>query len=217
MSPSRSTTALQDVRGTLFVVSAPSGAGKTSLVNALVERHAGVVLSVSHTTRAPRPGERDGTHYHFVSEAEFERMARGGEFLEHADVFGSHYGTGRGQVEDALRAGKDVVLEIDWQGARQVRDAMTDALGIFILPPSRDALVERLRGRGQDSPEVIEARMAKAREEISHYQEFDYLIVNDDFETALADLEAVVRAPRLHLDRQRDRHRELLQALLGRF
>lgn len=217
MSQAPATTGRAGARGTLFVVSAPSGAGKTSLVNALVERHDGVVLSVSHTTREPRPGEQDGTHYHFVSEAEFERMARAGEFLEHADVFGSRYGTGRGQVEDALRAGRDVVLEIDWQGARQVRDAMTDAPGIFILPPSRDALVERLRGRGQDSPEVIEARMAKAREEISHYQEFDYLIVNDDFETALGDLEAVVRAPGLRLDRQRHRHHELLEALLGRY
>lgn len=216
MSRSRATTGLRDVRGTLFVVAAPSGAGKTSLVNALVERHAGVVLSVSHTTRPPRPGERDGTHYHFVSDDEFERMARAGQFLEHADVFGSRYGTGRKQVEAALRAGNDVVLEIDWQGARQVRRAMPESQGIFILPPSRDALVERLRGRGQDTPAVIEARMAKAREEISHFQEFDYLIVNDDFDTALGDLEAVVRAPRLHLDRQRDRHRDLIDALLGK-
>lgn len=210
------TKSLADARGTLFVVAAPSGAGKTSLVNALVERHPGVVLSVSYTTRPPRPGERDGTHYHFVSDVEFDRMVGAGEFLEHADVFGSRYGTGRDQVERALRAGNDVVLEIDWQGARQVRAAMTESQGIFILPPSRDALVERLRGRGQDSPEVIESRMAKAREEISHFQEFDFLIVNDDFETALGDLESVLRTQRLRLDRQRDRHRDLLRALLGK-
>lgn len=203
-------------RGTLFVVAAPSGAGKTSLVNALVARHPGVVLSVSYTTREPRPGELDGTHYHFVSGSEFERMAEAGEFLEHADVFGSQYGTGRDQVEQALGAGTDVILEIDWQGARQVRAAMPESQGIFILPPSRDALVERLRGRGQDSPEVIEARMAKARAEISHFQEFDFLIVNDDFETALADLEAILRAQRLRQGRQRDRHGDLLRALLGK-
>lgn len=216
MSNPSATNALTDVRGTLFVVAAPSGAGKTSLVNALVARHPGVVLSVSHTTREPRPGERDGDHYHFVSDAEFDRMVAAAEFLEHADVFGSRYGTGRAQVERALRAGNDVVLEIDWQGARQVREAMSESQGIFILPPSRDALVERLRGRGQDSAEVIEARMAKAREEISHFQEFDYLIVNDDFETALADLEAILRTQRLRLERQHDRHHALLRALLGR-
>lgn len=216
MNGIRDSISLTEVRGTLFVVAAPSGAGKTSLVNALVARHPGVVLSVSHTTREPRPGERDGTHYHFVSDAEFERMARAGGFLEHADVFGSRYGTGRSQVEQALRAGNDVVLEIDWQGARQVRDAMAESLGVFILPPSREALAERLQGRGQDSPEVIESRMAKAREEISHFHEFDFLVVNDDFETALGDLEAILRAQRLRLDRQRERHRELIRALLGK-
>ncbi len=216
MNTPSGSTGLTDVRGTLFVVAAPSGAGKTSLVNALVARHPGVVLSVSYTTRKPRPGEQDGTHYHFVSDTEFGRMAQAGEFLEHADVFGSRYGTGRSQVEQALRAGNDVILEIDWQGARQVREAMAESQGIFILPPSRDALVERLKGRGQDSQQVIETRMAKAREEISHFQEFDFLIVNDDFETALGDLACVLRAQRLRLDRQRDRHRDLLRALLGK-
>lgn len=201
-------------RGTLFVVAAPSGAGKTTLVNALVERHEDLVLSVSHTTRPPRPGEEDGTHYHFVSDEAFDRMVSEGGFLEHADVFGSRYGTGRAQVEKALKNGKDVILEIDWQGARQIRDAMPESTGIFILPPSREALVERLRGRGQDSPSVIETRTAQAQEELSHYDEFDFLVVNDDFETALGDLEAVLRAQRLSLKRQQLARRSLIDALL---
>lgn len=202
-------------RGTLFVVAAPSGAGKTSLVNALVERCTDLVLSVSHTTRPARPGEADGTHYHFVSDAEFDRMVEAGEFLEHATVYGSRYGTGRAELERSLAKGRDVILEIDWQGARQVRQAAPDALGIFILPPSREALVERLQGRGQDSSSVIESRMAKAQEEISHYGEFDFLVINDDFDQALADLEAILRTQRLRLPRQRIARRALIEALLG--
>lgn len=196
------------------MVAAPSGAGKTSLVNALVERDADVVLSVSHTTRAPRPGERDGVHYHFVGDDDFEAMVREGEFLEHADVFGKRYGTGRGQVVGALGDGRDVILEIDWQGARQVREAMPGSVGIFILPPSREELVRRLTGRGQDSEAVIQRRMAEAHEELSHHDEFDYLIVNDEFDRALADLTAVVRSGRLSRERQCRRHAALIASLL---
>lgn len=200
--------------GTLYVVAAPSGAGKTSLVNRLVECHPGLLLSVSYTTRPARPGEVDGEHYHFISDAEFDRMAADGAFLEHAEVFGHRYGTGRDSVRDALHAGRDVILEIDWQGARQVRSAMSDAVGVFILPPSREALVRRLRGRGQDSQAVIDARMAEADEELSHYQEFDYLVINDDFDTALADLEAIMRSRRLARESQRRRHAALIASLL---
>lgn len=202
--------------GTLYVVAAPSGAGKTSLVNALVERDPELVLSVSYTTRAPRPGEEDGAHYHFVSDDAFDRMVAEGAFLEHAEVFGKRYGTGRNQVVEALGKGRDVILEIDWQGARQVREAMPESVSIFILPPSREALMRRLQGRGQDSPEVIHRRMNEADEELSHWNEFDYLVVNDDFDTALADLEAIIRSRRLTRDKQRQRHARLLAALTAR-
>ncbi|HHQ41865.1 MAG TPA: guanylate kinase [Chromatiales bacterium] len=201
--------------GTLFIVSAPSGAGKTSLVKALVERDPRVVLSVSHTTRPPRPGERDGVDYHFVDGATFERMAAEGAFLEHAEVFGNRYGTARATVERELAADRDVILEIDWQGARQVRAAMPEAVSVFILPPSREALEERLRGRGQDDETVIARRMARAVDEMSHYDEYDYLVVNDVFETALEDLLAIVRATRLRRPAQAVRHAELLRRLLG--
>lgn len=198
------------------MVAAPSGGGKTSLVNELVERCPDVVLSVSHTTRSPRPGERDGVHYRFVDDDAFRRMAEEGAFLEHAEVFGKRYGTGREEVERALGLGRDVILEIDWQGARQVRRAKPDAVSIFILPPSRQALLKRLRGRAQDSRKVIEARMAEADEELSHHAEFDYLVVNDDFDTALADLEAIVRSRRLTRERQSERHADLIASLLDR-
>jgi len=202
-------------RGTLYVVSAPSGAGKTSLVRALVERVPGLSLSVSHTTRRPRPGEEDGVHYHFVDLETFERMAAEGAFLEHAWVFGHRYGTSRAWVEGRLAEGVDVILEIDWQGARQVRAALPEAVGVFILPPSLEVLEQRLRGRGQDSEEVIRRRLAEAVEEMAHYAEYDYVVVNEVFEEALADLEAIVRARRLALDRQRRRLEPLLAALLG--
>ncbi len=200
--------------GRLLVISAPSGAGKTSLVRALVDGDPELVLSVSHTTRAPRPGERDGEHYHFVSAARFAEMVAAGAFLEHAEVFGHRYGTARAGVLAELERGRDVLLEIDWQGARQVRERMPEALAVFILPPSREALAERLRARAQDSESVIERRLAAARREIEHYREFDYLVVNERFEEALADLQAIVRAERLRLPRQRDRHAALLAALL---
>jgi guanylate kinase len=178
--------------GRLFILSAPSGAGKTSLANALVESDPDIEFSVSHTTRAPRPGERDGVHYHYVSMAEFERLIGEGVFLEHAQVFGNRYGTSRRAVEAMLKAGKSVLLDIDWQGARAVKRAMPEAVGVFILPPSREALRERLTRRGQDSAEVIERRMREATAEMSHFHEFDHVIINDVFDAALADLRAVV-------------------------
>lgn len=201
--------------GILYTVSAPSGAGKTSLVRALLERERDLVLSVSHTTRPRREGEQDGVDYFFVDDTAFDRMAAQGEFLEHARVFDNQYGTARESVEKQLARGLDVLLEIDWQGAQQVRERVPGAIPVFILPPSREALVERLRGRGLDSEQVIARRMAAAIDEMSHYSECDYLVVNDDFETALADLQAIVRAGRLGRPRQAERHAELLRALLA--
>ena len=200
--------------GNLFIVSAPSGAGKTSLVRALMERDPDIAFSVSHTTRPPRPGEADGRDYHFVDVATFERMIEEGAFLEYARVFDNYYGTSRAEVERLLAAGKDVFLDIDWQGARQVRSAWPEAVSLFILPPSREALEARLRGRGTDSEEVIARRMAQAVDEASHYREYDYLIINDVFETALEDLAAIVRAVRLREPRQACRHADLLRDLL---
>ena len=199
--------------GDLFVVVAPSGAGKTSLVNRLLESEKGIRLSVSHTTRAPRAGEQPGRDYHFVDRAAFERMIAAGDFLEHADVYGNYYGTSRRWIEDELGGDHDVLLEIDWQGAEQVRKLFPRMVGIFVLPPSLAELRRRLTARGKDSPEVIERRMASAREEISHVLEFEYIIVNEDFEAALADLQAVVRAARL----SRDRRRQRLDRLLDEF
>jgi guanylate kinase len=183
--------------GILFIVSAPSGAGKTSLLKALVESTDRVCVSVSHTTRAPRPGETDGQHYHFVDTATFERMVAAGEFVEHARVFDNHYGTSAAAVMSELVAGRDVVLEIDWQGARQVRERFRDAVSVFILPPSVEELRRRLSARGQDAEEVVERRMRDALSELSHFDEYDYLVVNDRFETALEDLRAVMRTQRL--------------------
>jgi guanylate kinase len=188
--------------GVLFVISAPSGAGKTSLLKALIPADPRLRLSVSHTTRAPRPGEQDGVHYHFVDRPRFERMVAEGAFLEHARVFDNLYGTAEATVRDLLASGHDAVLEIDWQGARQVRARFPEAVGIFVIPPSIAALRDRLGGRGQDSPEVIERRMRDARGELSHYGEYDYLVVNDVFERALGDLEAIVAAERLRRPRQ---------------
>lgn len=200
--------------GTLYVVSAPSGAGKTSLVAALAAAEPGVHVSVSHTTRPPRPGEIDGANYHFVSEAAFAALIDSDAFLEHAQVFGQRYGTTRESVGRHLASGDDVVLEIDWQGAAQVRARHPATVGIFILPPSRESLAARLAGRGQDSEEIIARRMAAAVAEISHYEEFDYLVVNDDFEAALADLRSIVRCGRLSRARQGARHERLIASLL---
>jgi guanylate kinase len=200
--------------GVLFVVSAPSGAGKTSLLRALIPTDPRLQLSVSHTTRGARPGEQDGTHYHFVDRARFEAMVAAGEFLEHARVFDNLYGTAERSVRDVLGANFDVVLEIDWQGARQVRARFPEAVSVFIVPPSVEALRERLSGRGQDSAAIIDRRMRDARSELSHFGEYDYLVVNDDFDQALADLRSIVGAERLRLPRQRARLAAALEAML---
>ncbi len=182
--------------GMLSIVAAPSGGGKTSLVSALLEADSGIKLSISYTTRPPRPGEVDGVNYHFVDEVRFHQMVREGAFLEHAEVFGCYYGTAQASIESQLSHEIDVILEIDWQGAQQVRKLM-ECRSIFIVPPSREELERRLRGRGQDSDEVIARRTSEAVEEMSHYGEFDYLVVNDDFEMALSDLKAIFRTRRL--------------------
>ena len=201
--------------GTLYIISAPSGAGKTSLVDALVRAVPDLRVSVSHTTRAMRPGEVDGVHYHFVDQERFAAMVAEGAFLEHARVFGNLYGTSRDQVLRSLEADIDVILEIDWQGARQVRRAMPDAVSVFVLPPSREELERRLRGRNQDSDEVIARRMQEAVNEMSHFDEYDYLIVNEVFEHALAYLHALVRARRLRREAQVKRLKQRIDDLLG--
>lgn len=202
-------------QGTLYTISAPSGAGKTSLVAELLKRTPRLGVSVSHTTRTKRPGEQDGVNYHFVDHAEFKKMLEASAFLEHAQVFDNFYGTSQQWVESQLAAGEDVILEIDWQGAQQVRRLMPDTVAIFIMPPSKEALNERLTGRGQDDSAVIQRRMDAAVAEMSHYVESDYLVINDDFNTALADLEAIVRSHRLSLTSQQLRHQALLSALLS--
>lgn len=202
-------------RGTLYTVSAPSGAGKTSLVSALVKSNPEVCVSVSHTTRPMRPGEVNGVNYHFVDHATFEQMLAENAFLEHARVFSNLYGTSQRWVEETLDQGLDVILEIDWQGARQVRKLLPDTVSLFILPPSLACLRQRLTGRGQDSQEVIDGRMAEALSEMSHYTEADYLIVNDDFTTALAQFQALITSQHLRLGRQVDKHQALIQELLA--
>ncbi|EIF41676.1 guanylate kinase [gamma proteobacterium BDW918] len=202
-------------QGTLYTISAPSGAGKTSLVAELLKRTPQLSVSVSHTTRPMRPGEQDGVNYHFISHEVFQQMLGETAFLEHAQVFDNFYGTSQKWVESELARGEDVILEIDWQGAQQVRRLMPETIAIFILPPSREALNQRLTGRGQDDDSVIQRRMDAAVAEMSHYVEGDYVVINDDFNTALADLEAIIRARRLQLDKQQDRHATLLSALLS--
>jgi len=203
-------------RGSLFIIAAPSGAGKTSLVNALLKKDSRLSLSISHTTRPPRPGEVNGQHYHFVSEAQFERMAGAGDFMEHARVFDHFYGTNRHSVAEQLDAGRDVVLEIDWQGARQVRAVFPDCCSIFIIPPSLETLRKRLERRGQDSEEVIQRRMRDAQAEISHWDEFEYLVVNDDFDAALDELIAIINDHRHHKPHIMNRNHQLLAQQLGR-
>lgn len=200
----------------LFIVSAPSGAGKTSLVKALVSTMDGVQVCVSHTTRAPRPGEEEGLHYHFVSPRRFGEMINAGEFLEHARVFDNAYGTARSSVTNILDSGDDAILEIDWQGARQVRNHAPDCSSIFILPPSRAALEARLTSRGQDCGEVVSRRMRDAEAEMSHYAEFDYVVINDDFATALEELCCLVRSSRLTLAAVQSRSATLLDSLMRR-
>lgn len=203
------------MRGTLYIVAAPSGAGKSSIVNACLARDTGICLSISFTSRAPRPGERHAEHYNFIDKTEFKSMIAAGDFFEHAQVHGDWKGTARQSVEAQLSAGRDVLLEIDWQGARQVREQVPDAVSVFILPPSRGALDERMRKRGQDSEQVMAQRLAAAREEMSHFGEFDYVIVNEDFNTAVTEMCAIFTASRLRREAQAERHSSLIATLLG--
>lgn len=200
-------------QGNLFIITAASGAGKTSLVKALLAKDAQIQLSISHTTRLPRPLEQQGVHYHFVDDATFLAMLEKGEFLESAHVHGARYGTSQAGVNAALASGHDVILEIDWQGAAQVREIYPNAISIFILPPSVETLAERLNNRGQDSAEVIAKRVAAAREEMRHLVEFDYVTINDDFDVALHDLLAIVRTQRLKMAAQVTRYQALIQKL----
>ena len=200
--------------GTLYIFSAPSGAGKTSLVTALIEQTDKLMVSVSHTTRAKREGEVDGTHYHFIDVTRYQQMVKDNAFVEHAQVFDNFYGTSQLTLEQKLSEGVDVILEIDWQGARQVRVRMP-ATSVFILPPSKTALRERLQGRGTDSEEIIDRRMRDAISEMQHYGEYDYIVVNDDFDTALADIKAIVSSSRLHESRQKTALAPLLAQLLA--
>ena len=203
------------MRGTLFIVAAPSGAGKSSIVNACLVRDPNIRLSISFTSRAPRPGERHAEHYHFVDAAEFQRMVAAGNFFEYALVHGDWKGTAKQSVEPQLAAGHDVLLEIDWQGALQVRRQLPEAVSVFILPPSKEALEHRMRARAQDSEETIQRRLAAAREEMSHYDEFDYLIVNEHFQTAVDEMCAIFVASRLRRPLQAARHGDLIRALLA--
>lgn len=200
--------------GTLFIISAPSGAGKTSLVKQLIAEMDNLLVSVSNTTRKQRPGEIHAQDYFFASKGEFKTMLSNQAFLEHAQVFDNFYGTARQTVESNLQAGKDVILEIDWQGAQQVKSALKDAISIFIFPPSIEVLQQRLESRGQDSKEIISKRMQAAVTEISHYAEFDYLLVNDDFDQALFELKSIITAKRLKTERQQSKLDELIQTLL---
>ena len=200
--------------GNLFIITAASGAGKTSLVRALLQQDAQIQLSVSYTTRQPRVGEVNGEHYHFVDEASFLKMLDENDFLESANVHGARYGTSKTCVNEVLAAGQDLILEIDWQGAAQVRQFYPEAISIFILPPSMQELESRLRGRGQDSDEVIAKRLAAAKDEMSHVGEFDYVTINDKFEVALQDLNAIVRTQRLKREKQLSRHANLLKGLI---
>ena len=205
---------MNDPLGTLYVISAPSGAGKTSLVKALLEKTAGIGVSVSHTTRVKREGEQDGVDYHFIEKTVFKKMVEESAFLEHAQVFDNYYGTAVANIESTLKQGEDVILEIDWQGAEQVRKQLPYSVNIFILPPSQSALEERLRGRGQDSDEIIARRMRDAKSETSHYSEYDYLVVNDDFDDALIELKSIVLARRCRYEAQSLRLTPLLKELL---
>ena len=201
-------------KGTLYIISAPSGAGKTTLVQSLLDTVDDVVVSVSHTTRAMRKGEIDALNYHFVDQHAFESMIEEGVFLEHAKVFDHYYGTSRQHIQEQLLLGKDVILEIDWQGARQIRQLVTDCRTIFILPPSNEALRQRLKGRGQDDAAVIERRMRDAVSEMSHYGEFDYIVINDEFERAREELAAIFISNRMLKNYQQQKHADLLAALL---
>ncbi|HLS21761.1 MAG TPA: guanylate kinase [Paenalcaligenes sp.] len=207
------TTVQKDLQGNVIIVAAPSGGGKSSLVNALLKEDADIQLSVSCTTRAPRPGEQDGEHYYFIDVARFEELRDAEELLEWANVHGNYYGTPAQPIKDLLASGKDVILEIDWQGARQVRTFFPQAIGVFILPPSIEVLEERLRNRGQDSDSVIARRLLAAGGEMAHVSEFQYVIINQDFNTALNDLKAIVHANRLRTENQTARHAAVFHQL----
>jgi guanylate kinase len=204
-------------QGTLYIVSAPIGAGKSSLISALLETNPtyAMKVSVSHTTRNMRPGEEDGLHYHFIQKEKFEALIAKNEFLEHAEVFGNYYGTSRVWIEDNLNKGIDVFLDIDWQGARQIRKQMPLAKSVFIIPPSNGELERRLNARGQDNEAIIAKRMSEAKSEMTHFDEYDYLIVNDDFDASLMDFKAIIRAERLKQDKQAAKYNGMLTALLA--
>ncbi len=202
------------MNGTLYIFAAPSGAGKTSLIESLRKRRPELALSISHTTRPMRPGEESGVHYHFVDQTAFVEMINQGAFLEHAEVFGNFYGTSEAAVREQLQQGVDLILEIDWQGAQQVRKCFPEAVGIFILPPNSEALRQRLSDRGQDDKRVIQERMDQAVSEMSHYGEFDYLVINDNFDVALTELEAIIVAQRLRELQQSSRYEEQIRQLL---
>lgn len=206
---------MQHLPGNLFILSAPSGAGKSSLINALLAKHQDMQLSVSHTTRAPRTGETDGVHYHFVSVEQFKQLIAEGVFLEWAEVFGNYYGTSRQAIETELAKGRDVFLDIDWQGAQQIRPQVPGVQSVFILPPSVAELEKRLIGRGTDSAEVIQKRMQQAKSEISHYGEYDFVLINDDFQQCLQDFAAVVLSQRLLKHKQQQKHPQLFSSLLA--
>ncbi|MDO4440838.1 MAG: guanylate kinase [Moraxella sp.] len=202
-------------QGTLFIITAASGTGKTSLVKELLATTDSLKVSISHTTREPRPAETDGVHYHFTTKESFEQLIKDGAFFEYAEVFGNYYGTSKQAVDELLHQGIDVILEIDWQGALQVKEKFSQVVMIFILPPSKDALKSRLSNRGQDSIEVINTRLAGSVHEMQHYHHFDYVVINDDFNQALSDLQAIITASRLTLAKQQSRHRTLIDALLS--
>lgn len=206
---------MQDLLGNLFIISAPSGAGKSTLINALLKQHADMQLSVSHTTRSPRPGESNGVQYHFTDVPTFKQLIEQDQFIEWAEVFGNYYGTSKAALADKLAQGIDVFLDIDWQGARQIKQQLPFVISIFILPPSVEALEQRLNQRGQDSAEVIAGRMAKARDEISHADEYDYWVVNDDLELALQQFSGIIQTQRLKQQKQAIRQQKLISGLLA--
>jgi guanylate kinase len=206
---------MQDLLGNLFIISAPSGAGKSTLINALLKQHADMQLSVSHTTRSPRPGESNGVQYHFTDVPTFKQLIEQDQFIEWAEVFGNYYGTSKAALADKLAQGIDVFLDIDWQGARQIKQQLPFVTSIFILPPSVEALEQRLNQRGQDSAEVIAGRMAKAQDEISHAGEYDYWVVNDDLELALQQFSGIIQTQRLKQQKQAIRQQKLISGLLA--
>jgi guanylate kinase len=206
---------MQNLLGNLFIISAPSGAGKSTLINALLKQHADMQLSVSHTTRSPRPGETNGVQYHFTDVPAFKQLIEQDQFIEWAEVFGNYYGTSKAALADKLAQGIDVFLDIDWQGARQIKQQLPFVTSIFILPPSVEALEQRLNQRGQDSAEVIAGRMAKARDEISHAGEYDYWVVNDDLELALQQFSGIIQTQRLKQQKQAIRQQKLISGLLA--